>query len=211
MKFIELLTIVGDESVFSPTLLLTNSANPPDIYRQISRWVSAGKLIQLRRSLYMVATPYRKQNVHPFLIANRMKNASYVSLQSALAFYGLIPEAVPVVTSVTTGRPEKCNNAAGFFLYKHLKKELFSNYRYTELVEGNSVFIATPEKALLDLIYLTPDADSMEYLSGLRIQNPDRIEIALLTDIAFASGSRKLIRAAERLSNVLITDEYDVL
>lgn len=51
--------------------------------------------VQLRRKLYALATPWRRVHPHPFLIANELHHPSYVSLQSALAYHGMIPEAVP--------------------------------------------------------------------------------------------------------------------
>ena len=208
MKFDALLKELGDEPVFRSSLLLTGGRNPTDVHRQISRWVSAGKLIQLRRSLYMLADIYRKTTPHPFLLANQIKDASYVSLQSALAYYGLIPEYVPVVTSVTTGRPESFETAVGGFLFKHIKKDFFSGYSLEKLAEGQSAFIATPEKALLDLIYLTPRADNAVYLRELRIQHPERLDLDRLAQMAAASGSDKLMRAAALVSDVLQQEEY---
>lgn len=208
MKFGELLQVVGNEPVFSSSLLLTHGRNPSDMRRQLSRWVSDGRLEQLKRSLYLLADPYRKCIAHPFLLANRIKDASYISLQSALAHYGLIPEYVPVVTSVTTGRPEKLSTAAGTFVFKHIKKSFFSGYVCVELANHQSAFIASPEKALLDLIYLTPGADDEAYLFGLRIQHSERLDMERLAAMAVASGSTKLIRAVERLSGLLKKEDY---
>ena len=105
MGFRELLAIVGDESLFETGLLLAGDVDPNNVRRQLSRWTTSGKLYQLRRGLYALAPPYQKTDPHPFLIANRLVRASYVSLHAALAYYGLIPEHVPLVTSVTTARP----------------------------------------------------------------------------------------------------------
>jgi predicted transcriptional regulator of viral defense system len=208
MKFNFLLNVVGDEPVFSSALLMTHGENQADIRRQLSRWVNEGKLIQLRRSIYMLAEPYRKKAAHPFLLANRLKSASYVSLQSALAWYGLIPEYVPVVTSVTTGRPGQMNTPSGNFVFKHVKKRFFSGYVCADLPDGQTAFVASPEKALLDLIYLTPGADTADYLSSLRIQHPERLDRERLRQLASSSGSAKLIRAASRLDVVLSGEEY---
>jgi len=208
MKFDELLSLVGDESVFSSSLLLAGKSGSESIRCQLSRWVKAGKIVQLRRSVYMLATPYRKKEPHPFLLANRVKSASYVSLQSALGYYGLIPEYVPVVTSVTTGRPEILNLPEGTFAFKHIKKVFFSGYTRLNLTGGDSVFIASPEKALLDLIYLTPGGDDLEYLRGLRIQNPDRLDMEQLRKEAESVGSAKLCRAVERVVCLLGQEEY---
>lgn len=208
MKFDQLLRVVADEPVFSSSLLLTGGVNPSDIRRQLSRWVKEGKLIQLRRSVYTLAEPYCKKAAHPFLLANRLKAASYVSMQSALAWYGLIPEYVPVVTSVTTDRPEQLNTPKGLFAFKHVKKSFFSGYRCEKLADGQMAMVATPEKALMDLIYLTPGTDAVDYLSALRIQHPERMDMKGLHRLATDSGSKKLIRAADRLSVLLQDEEF---
>ncbi len=208
MKFSELLSIVGSESVFSSSLLLAGESGADSIRCQLSRWVKAGKLIQLRRSLYMLAIPYRKKEPHPFLLANRMKAASYVSLQSALAYYGLIPEYVPVVTSVTTGRPEAVVMPVGTFSFKHVKKSFFSGYTSLGLTDDESALVAFPEKALLDLVYLTSGGDSFEYLSGLRLQNLDQLNVERLRNYAESTGSAKLCRAVEGIVSLVEKEEY---
>jgi len=70
MNFERLLRIVGDEPVFETGLLLAGEVDPRHVRRQLSRWVRAGRLYQLRRGLYALAPPYRKVKPHPFLIAN---------------------------------------------------------------------------------------------------------------------------------------------
>src|SRR3972149_3195316 len=106
MEYEHLLELVGDDPVFETALLLAGKVNPHTVRLQLTRWTKSGRVYQLRRGLYAIAPPYQKVKPHPFLIANRMRRASYVSGQSALAFYGLIPEVVPVTLSVTAGRPE---------------------------------------------------------------------------------------------------------
>ena len=97
MKWPHLLNLIGNEPIFFSSVLLTGPVNSTDIGRQLSRWVSSGRLLQIRKGLYMLSDTYRKKTPHPFLVANMMKRASYVSLQSALAYYDLIPEYVPNV------------------------------------------------------------------------------------------------------------------
>ncbi len=123
MKFERLLETVGDEPVFEPGLLLAGDVDPADVRRQLSRWVEAGRLYQLRRGLYALAPPYQKVKPHPFLVANRLVRGSYVSLQSALAHCGLIPEYVPVTTSVTTSRPARWDTPLGIYDFRHIQSE----------------------------------------------------------------------------------------
>jgi len=199
MKWDEFLQIVGREPVFHSSILMASGVDPADLGRQLSRWVKSGNLIQLRKSLYALSEQYQKTRPHPFLVANRLKRASYVSLQSALEYHGLIPEYVPSVTSVTTGRPEELVNPLGSFIFRHIKKALFYGYQTVNLGEDQSTFIATPEKALLDLLYLTPGSDNPNYLQELRLQNGQTLNIEILIKLADRSGSRKLLRAARRI------------
>ena len=118
-----------DEPVFETGFLLAGEVDPADVRRQLSRWVKGGRLLQLRRGLYALAPPYRKVTPHPFVVANRLVRGSYVSLQSALAYHGLIPEHVPVTTSMTTGRPQRRENPLGSFEYHHVRKDLLTGYR----------------------------------------------------------------------------------
>ena len=118
----------------------------PALRLQLSRWVKTGRLIQLTKGLYTLAEPYRKRPAHPFVLANAMKKASYVSLQSALGHFGMIPEHVPTVTSVTTQRPSRVETPLGRFLFRHIKKSWFRGYRQVDLGSGQKAFVATPEK-----------------------------------------------------------------
>jgi len=91
MKWQALLALVADEALFSSALLLAGDVSAAQVRLQLSRWVKTGRLLQLRRGLYALAPTWRKLEPHPFLIANQLQRGSYVSLQSALAFYGSSP------------------------------------------------------------------------------------------------------------------------
>jgi predicted transcriptional regulator of viral defense system len=174
MNFEQLLELIEDEPVFETSLLLAGNVDPRLVRLQLSRWVKKGRVYQLRRGLYALAPPYQKLKPHPFLVANRLQRASYVSGQSVLAFYGLIPDAVHATFSVTSGRPRRWETVLGVFEYRHIKTGLLSGYRMLDVAQpqtAQQAFVATPEKALLDLIYLQPDGDTIEYLRELRLQN----------------------------------------
>jgi predicted transcriptional regulator of viral defense system len=196
VEFRELLRIAGGEPVFETGLLLAGRVDPADVRRQLSRWVAAGKLLSLRRGLYALAAPYRKVEPHPFLVSNRLSPPSYVSLQSALAHHGLIPEGVPVTTAVTTRRPGRRATPLGGFLHRHLGPERLFGYREEEVAPGQRAWVATPEKALLDLVYLTPGGDTPAYLAGLRLQGLERLDLGQLEALAERFASPKATRAA---------------
>ena len=203
MKWQSLLELVTDEPVFSSALLLSGRVSAQQVRLQLSRWVKDGRLIKLRRGLYTLAPVWRKVEPHPFLIANRLQRGSYVSAQSALAYYGLIPENVPVVTSVGPGRPETVRNPLGVFQFNHLSHQLLFGYSQMEIAPRQFAFVAYPEKALLDLIHLTPGADSEKYLRALRLQNPEAFNVANMIELAQRSGKPKLMRATRFVGPLL--------
>lgn len=200
MEFTTLLDIVGDEPVFETGLLLAGDVDPADVRRQLSRWVKAGRLYQLRRGVYALAPPYQKIKPHPFVVANALMRGSYVSLQSALAHYGLIPEYTPMVTSVTTKRPGRWETPLGEYEFRHVKTEWLHGYERLEVSDGQRAFVAAPEKALLDLAYLQPGGDAPAYLAELRLQALDRLDLERLARLAEASSSPKLRRAVGHIA-----------
>ena len=204
MKFKELLKLIGEEPIFKSSLLMAGNISTSSLGMQLSRWVSEGKILQVKRGLYTVARPYRNKEPHPFLIANMMKKASYISLQSALKYYNIIPEYVPNITSVTTGRPEIVNIKFGKFIFKHLKKELFWGYKEKEIIKGTVIFIAAPEKALLDLIYFTPDSDNLNFIEELRLQSTEKIDVELIANYSKKFKKPKVERAAYLLKKIII-------
>lgn len=207
MEFTELVEIIGDEPVFESGLLMAGNANPRDIRRQLSRWRRAGKIYQLRRGLYSLAPPFQKVNPHPFVVANRMLPASYVSLQSALAYFGMIPEYVPVATSVTTRRPYHWETPLGIFNFRHIQVDFFDGYRLEDIGEGQQAFIASPEKALLDLIYLESGGDTIDYLTELRLGNLSQLDWQLLKNLTGRIEKPKLLRAVAALQKLAGMEE----
>ena len=195
MEFEKLLERVGDQAIFETSLLLAGEVDPAYIRLQLTRWKNAGRVIQLRRGLYALAPPYQKTKPHPFVIANRLRRASYVSLQSALAFYGMIPENVLQVTSVTGGRPAEWQTSLGVYRYQHIKPALLRGSRLTDLGDGQQALVATPEKALLDWIYLQPRGDDPAWLESLRLSNLERLDPETLREQAAWFGKPKIERA----------------
>jgi predicted transcriptional regulator of viral defense system len=205
MEFNALLNLVGDDPLFESSLLLAGDIDPRIVQLQLSRWVNRGRIHQLRRGLYAIAPPYQKVQPHPFLVANRLQRASYVSLQSALAYYGLIPEIVNIIVSVTAGRPGRLETPLGVFDFRHVQPRLLCGYEMVDL-GGQNALLATPEKALLDLVYLQPGGGSVEHIRGLRLQNLDRLDPQRLKEQAGVFDSPK-IRAAARNILQLIGEE----
>lgn len=123
-----------------------------------------------------------------------------MSCQSALEFYGLIPEYTPVTVSVTTVWPGRWNTPVGTFEFRHAKQSLFFGYKLSDLGSGQKAFVATPEKALLDLVYFQPGGDADSYLEELRLHNLEKLDLNRLRELALQSERKKLIRAAKKIS-----------
>ena len=208
MKFTELLDIVTDQPVFTSALLRVGDVNAVDLASQLSRWVESGTLVRLRRGVYAIGAQYRRREPHAFEIANVLVRPSYVSLESALAFHGLIPEAVFSTTSVTTARPEVFETPLGRFDYRHISPALLWGYAEERLGPDvrSAALVATPEKALLDLIYLRPGGDTATFLRQLRLDRLDSVDMQRLHSFAERTGKPKLIRAADRIEALAAGD-----
>lgn len=201
-----MLEIVGNEPIFRTGLLLAGDVDAIHVRRQLGRWVKAGKVYQLRRGLYALAPPYQQTKPHPFLIANQLVRPSYVSLHSALAYYGLIPEYVPLTTSITSDRPQELSTPLGNYQFQRVRTDRFFAFNLEDLGEGQSAFLAEPVKALLDLVYLRPEGEDISYLRSLRLQNLEGIDQNRLDEIAQQFSSPKIVRAAENIIQVMGED-----
>ena len=199
MKIEELTDRVSKFGLFRTGQILSGYRQPAHVRRQLDRWVKRGRVLQLRRGVYLLQKPYVSSAVHPFAVANALKKASYVSLQSALAHYGMIPEYVPVTTSVTTGRPEECDTPIGRFQFRHISPKRFFGFEEMEIAHDQQVLIASPSKALVDLLYLTPHSDNSDYLRELRLHEPEGFERNALDAVVEQQGSSKVDRAIRQV------------
>ena len=202
MKWQDLLSLLGDVILFESSMLLAGGDSPAEVRRQISRWVASGRLSQLRRGLYALAQPHARERPDVLAVAACLHRPSYVSLQSALAYHGVIPEAVPVVTSVTTGRPRRFRTLFGEFVYRHVHPGLFWGYQKVEVGAGQPIYMALPEKALLDLFHLTPGKIRRRFLTELRFSS-GQFDPARLGQFAKRTEKPKLIRAASLAAHLL--------
>ncbi|MBE0674612.1 MAG: hypothetical protein IH591_08125 [Bacteroidales bacterium] len=140
----------------------------PDFSRNnLVRWTSQGLLIRLRQGYYTFPE-YLSKADYSFYFANRIYRPSYVSLHSALAFYGMIPEAVTQITCVTSLKTASFTNPAGKFTYRSVKEDLMFGYLTRPISDGHNVLLATPEKALTDLLDLYPFYNNVLEMEELR-------------------------------------------
>ena len=133
---------------------LENYRRPND---KISELIKSEELISLRRGLYMVGPELDLPTPEPFLIANHLRGPSYVSLESALSYWDMIPERTYEVSSVTIKTSKVYNTKVARFSYRHLKTPYYSyGIRSVEYSSNQTALVASPEKALCDKIVLTP-------------------------------------------------------
>ena len=114
----------------------------------LSRNLKSGLFIKLRNNYYML----KDSHLPLYAIANKLYQPSYVSLETALSHYGIIPEVVYTVTSVTTKPTREFKTAKSVFSYQRIKKSVFAGYSPVT-IEGHVVLLAEPEKALADYLY----------------------------------------------------------
>lgn len=134
----------------------------------LTRWCKKGLLVKLRNQFYTFPE-YQQMPDFARYVANRIYMPSYISLHSALAFYGMIPEEVVQQTSVTTLKTAKFDNSFGTFIYQNVKPALYFGYMIKTMQNGFGLLFATPEKALLDLLYLNPYYNSEQDMAELRL------------------------------------------
>jgi predicted transcriptional regulator of viral defense system len=136
----------------------------------LGRWVKQGLLVKLRNNYYCFPE-YKAQAGFEMYVANRIYRPSYISLHSALSFYGLIPEAIVQVTSVSTLKTANFENPMGSFHYHSVRPDLMFGYDLKTTPSDRTIRIAEPEKALLDLLYLFPFYDTPDEMEDLRLDD----------------------------------------
>ena len=129
---------------------LQNYTRPRD---KISDLLRKGLVIRVKKGLYIFGDNYRRRPYSREILANLIYGPSYISLEFALHYFGLIPERVEAVTSVTCGRSRKFSTPIGLFTYRMIPLKAFSiGMSRIELEDGRSFLMAVPEKALADKI-----------------------------------------------------------
>jgi predicted transcriptional regulator of viral defense system len=171
------------------------------------RWTRKGLLIRLRQGYYTFPE-YKGKPDFALYFANRIYRPSYVSLHRALAFYGMIPEGVIQITSVTTLKTASFTNDVGEYVYKSVHQDFMFGYDLKTIAGGRAIYLASPEKALIDLLYIYPFYNSIQALEDLRLDDEflhGDLNTALLDDYT----SRYKKRALERRVQ-LMKKTYDL-
>jgi len=176
---------------------------PAAARNQLTRWKKRGWLAELRRGLYTLGMSEREAPLSSEVAAGNIYQPSYISMESALSSYKLIPEKVAATTSITSRKTKAFHNQAGAFVYRHLKPSLYFGFIAKKDEAGYPYFIAEPEKALLDYLYLNSgtinDKDKDYLTASLRLQNRSRLDKKKLILYSKRFGLKKLRRVLEQI------------
>ena len=136
--------------------------------RRLTEWQKKNYIKKIIKGYYIFSDVDINQNVL-FLIANKIYKPSYVSFESALSFYKLIPESIYAVTSANSRNTYIFKSPYGEFIYKKIKPKLM--FGYTTLMGNSCMFnIAEPEKSILDYFYIKPQLKTEDDFEELRIE-----------------------------------------
>lgn len=170
---------------------------PHILRRQLVDWLKKGYVIQLKRGMYALRLEDRSSFFSEYYLANNLYSPSYISLETALSYYQLIPERVQSITSITTKKTQQFQNSLGHFIYRHLKPNLYENFVVKQDEFKNNFYIATPEKAMIDFLYFKSkemvkiNADIFDM--SFRFQNLQILNMDELKKVAKPFKQKKLL------------------
>jgi predicted transcriptional regulator of viral defense system len=199
-------SIAGEEFDYQSLLgALKGYERPRD---KITALLRRGVIIRVKKGIYVFGQRYARQPFSREVLANMIYGPSYVSLEYALHYHGLIPERVEAVTSVSVGRNRRFATPVGLFLYSTAPLKAYQIGIDQAEVDGRTFLIATPEKALCDKIYndrgtgIRSQTEMREYLlAGLRV-DPESLK-RLDADVVGDVGQRYRSRKIRLLSNLI--------
>lgn len=151
MKFFNFEQKMANYPVFSAREVRTIFHKEENILEQIAFWIKRGYLTKVKRGLYVLTNG--RNEIDPMVLAAKIYRPSYLSMEFALNYYGIIPDIPGTYTSVTSRKTIFYSNDFGEYSYQKVKKDFFAGYVRKE-INGVTFNLATPEKAILDFIYL---------------------------------------------------------
>jgi predicted transcriptional regulator of viral defense system len=174
------------------SLIEIEKAFPKLDKRRLNEWSKKGYIENVKRGFYRF-TDLPKQEGLLFFSANKIYSPSYISLESALSFHQIIPEAVFSVTSVSTLNTTNLKTSLGSFNYNHIKENLFFGYVLNE-INGLTVSMASLEKAILDYLYLHSEIKSVSDFQALRwsIEGLRKMNIQKMDDYLLLFNNKSL-------------------
>jgi predicted transcriptional regulator of viral defense system len=186
------------------TLADIRMAFPDFDQKNLVNWQKKGYITKLKNGCYIFSDVKTTEQTL-FLIANKLYEPSYVSLESALSFYGIIPEGVYSIQSVSTRKTQVFNTPQGTFRYYSFKPSLYFGYHLMAEAVAHPYRLASREKAILDFLYLRSDIDCAEALEALRWNRAElaNLDRTLLNNYLSLFESRTLSKKIDLLYNYL--------
>jgi predicted transcriptional regulator of viral defense system len=211
MKYIEFKKIMQAFPFFSSSQFANITDNEQVLKNQLNLWQKQGLVLRLKRGLYILNEEDRRINPSRLFIASQLFCPSYISTEYALSFYGLIPEKVEDVTSVTTKKTLVLRNSLGIFRYQHIKTACFIGFKQNEDENNLPFFIAEPEKAVVDFLYLNlsnfKESDKDIFELSYRFQNTQDLSKKKLKDFSHLFNSKKLIKVVNSFCDFIKSGE----
>lgn len=151
MDFFDFEKKMSEYPIFTASEVKLIFENQKNILIQIAFWIKKGYLKRIKEGLYILTSAVR--GMSPMIMAGKIYSPSYLSLEFALNYYGIIPDIPGTYTSVSSKSTKYFKTDFGHFSYQKIKSSFFTGYE--NRIEKNVSFsIATPEKALMDFLYL---------------------------------------------------------
>ncbi len=145
------------------TMLRSAFAEYRDSRGKIHSLSKKGLIQPIKQGVYLLSSDFGLRPFSKEILANLIYGPSYISLETALAHYGFIPERVATTTSISMGRGKSFATPVGQFDYHHIKDPIYAvGVQLREVYPGAFCQYATPEKALLDFIYLKETKDEFK-------------------------------------------------
>lgn len=199
MKYNDFIEKARELPFFGTSLLIQLGDTKRNAHNQLIRWERQGLIWRLKRGLYTLPDHLRTHPLSPLLLANHLYSPSYISLDTALSLYELIPELVTTVTSVSTAKTAHFENPIGRFSYQSIKEHRFFGFEEVHDENENLIRRATPEKAFLDRIYFDrtwkPEVEYFE--ENLRLQNVSQLSTKRLKAFSERLTSKKISQALD--------------
>lgn len=165
MRFLEFRALIKNLPGF--TLNDIRKIDPAFHKRQLMDWLRRGYIKSFAGEYYLLADQQMDESLR-FMLANRLYEPSYISLESALAYYHVIPESVLSVTSVSSRKSKQYESNWGALYYRSVKPTYMFGYEVIETAPNRKYSIARLEKAVLDYLYLNAHVSTFDDFEGLR-------------------------------------------
>lgn len=199
MKFSNFKEALSDYIVFSVQEL--KKLDPHFYPSRLIEWQKRGIITKIRRGFYCFK-PISLNDEARYRIANQLYKPSYVSFETALAYYQLIPESLYAVTSASNLKTQTFQTSLGTFLYYHLKPSLIFGYEI--VAYANTFFkIAVPEKAILDFLYLRSDYKNDTDFESLRFDLKNLLQLMNIEKIKWYTKQFENQQLAKRVYSFL--------